>query len=122
MELYSGPDIWNGEKMVTDAMWKDGKYDTDMSPEDLLLTEETVPDYVNYTTIVKECFLATCFLRGSDPKRFRKLIAELDNNYARKQHQYPTTIKGAYNYLLMYIDPTVAKKPPSKKFEARREI
>ncbi len=56
-----------------------------------------------------------------DQKRFVKLLAELDNNYARKQHQYPTTIKGAYDYylLLMYTDPIPVKKTPSKKFETR---
>lgn len=119
VELYSGSDIWNREKMIKDAMSNDGKYDINMSPTDLLLTDETTSDYVDYAEVVRERFLATCFLRGSDQKHFGKLLAELDNNYARKQHQYPTTIKGAYDYLLAYTDPTPAKKSPHKNYKAR---
>ncbi len=120
VELYSRVDTWSGETMLKEAMAGDGKYDADMSPMDLLLTEETSSDYVDYATNVRERFLAMCFLWGSDQKRFGKLIAELDNNYARKQHQYPTTIKGAYDYLLTYTDPTpTVKKQHNKKFEPR---
>ncbi len=119
VELYSGADIWTGETMLKEAMTGDGKYDADMSPTDLLLMEETSSDYMDYAMNIRESFLATCFLQGSDQKRFGKLMAELDNNYARKQHQYLTTIKGAYDYLLTYTDPTPVKKSPNKMFEAR---
>ncbi len=62
VELYSGSDIWNGETMIKEAMSSDGKYNVDMSPTYLLLTDETTPNYVDYAAIVRERFLATCFL------------------------------------------------------------
>ena len=89
VEVYSRTDVWNSSSLI-----KDGKYSADAMVTDLLLLEETTPDYLTYAASTMEKYLAMCFLRGADPKCFGKLLADLDKNYAQNQHQYPSSIKG----------------------------
>ena len=86
---------------------------------DLLLPEKTTPDYLMYVSSGREKYLAMCFLRGAEPKCFGKLLAELDNNNTRNQHQYPSSIKGAYDYLITYTGPSPEHKQ-QKHVESRR--
>ncbi len=121
VEVYSGTDVWNSSSLITEALLKDGKYSPNITATDLLLDEETTPDYFTYAVSAREKYLAMSFLRGSDPKRFGKLLADLDNNYyARNQHQYPSSIEGAYDYLITYTDPSPGHK--QQRHEDSRRI
>ena len=44
--------------------------------------------------------IATCFILGADKSHFGKLQRDLQDNFARRTNQFPTTLTTAYNLLL----------------------
>ena len=48
---------------------------------------------------LKEMFLATCFLMGSDPSRYGDLVRDLKNQYALGQNNFPRTVLDAFQLL-----------------------
>jgi hypothetical protein len=63
---------------------------------------------------VKDRYLETAFLLGSDRTRCWKLIEDVENSYIKGQDEYPTTPTGAYNLLINWKhDPRNGSRGPN---------
>ncbi|KAG7361120.1 hypothetical protein IV203_036220 [Nitzschia inconspicua] len=79
--------------------------------------ETTKQEWAEATARARDDLLAVRFIKRSDPSRYGALIADLQNQYARGNNQYPTTLDDAYTMLTNYANPQ--QKPrgdrPKKK-------
>ncbi|KAG7363644.1 retrotransposon gag protein [Nitzschia inconspicua] len=79
--------------------------------------ETTRQEWTEATARARDDLLAVRFIKRSDPSRYGALIADLQNQYARGNNQYPTTLDDAYTMLTNYANPQ--QKPrgdrPKKK-------
>lgn len=53
-------------------------------------------------TAAKDQYLAICFLMNSDKRRYGNLLRDIENEHTRGTNSYPTTLTGAYDYLVNY--------------------
>jgi hypothetical protein len=60
---------------------------------------------------VKEAFMAVKFLAGADKARYGTVIQDLENDYTKKDDNFPKTVVDAYN-LLMHWKQTPSQQSP----------
>jgi hypothetical protein len=58
--------------------------------------------YVAAAKIVQEKFFAVSFLMSSDPRRYKQLLIELENDHSKGTGNYPTTLTAAYSLIVNY--------------------
>ena len=59
-------------------------------------------EYKEATSIARDKFFAMAFLMSSDPRRYKNLIVELDNDHSKGTDNYPVTLTAAYSLLVNY--------------------
>jgi hypothetical protein len=58
--------------------------------------------YVAAAKVAQEKFVAVSFLMSSDPRRYKQLLIELENDHSKGTGNYPTTLTAAYSLLVNY--------------------
>jgi hypothetical protein len=58
--------------------------------------------YIAAAKIAQEKFFAVSFLMSSDPRRYKQLLIELENDHSKGTGNYPTTLTAAYSLLVNY--------------------
>ena len=81
-------DNYGGNLGNYEILLKDDKEFTD-------LEAPTITEKIAARLRAKHRFLAFAFIRGSDRKRYGKLIEELSNDYIKGECNYPTSIGSA---------------------------
>ena len=56
------------------------------------------------TQIARDKYLAVLFLLNSDKRRYGALITNISNKFVRGNDTYPTTLTGAYDYIVNYTE------------------
>ena len=56
------------------------------------------------TQIARDKYLAVLFLLNSDKRRYGALITNISNEFVRGNDTYPTTLTGAYDYIVNYTE------------------
>ena len=56
--------------------------------------------YVGAFKAAKERYLSVAYLMGSYRRRYGALLEDPENNYARGNNAWPTTLKGAHHLLI----------------------
>jgi hypothetical protein len=64
----------------------------------------------------KDGYLAICFLVNSDQRRYGGLVRNIENEHTRGTDTYPTTLAGAYDYLVNYKG---VRDKKNRRIEAR---
>jgi hypothetical protein len=59
-------------------------------------------EYKRATKLAQEKFFAVSFLMSSDPRRYKNLLIELENDHSKGIGNYPTTLTAAYSLLVNY--------------------
>ena len=59
-------------------------------------------DYKKAAYIAREKFFAMAFLMSSDPRRYKNLLVELDNDHSKGTGNYPNTLTASYSLLVNY--------------------
>ena len=60
------------------------------------------PDYKRAAANAREKFFAMAFLMSSDPRRYKSLLVELDNDHSKGTGNYPATLTASYSLLVNY--------------------
>ena len=56
------------------------------------------------TQIARNKYLAVLFLLNSDKRRYGTLVTNISNEFLRGNDTYPTTLTGAYDYIINYTE------------------
>ena len=56
------------------------------------------------TQIARDKYLAVLFLLNSDKRRYGTLVTNISNEFVRGNDTYPTTLTGAYDYIVNYTE------------------
>jgi hypothetical protein len=78
----------------------DGLVDKQLEEDDLTRANASTEELRAAKAAAKEEYLACAFLLGSDRKRYRKLIENLENDHVQRNDKYPKTLVEAYNLLI----------------------
>ena len=64
----------------------------------------TEEEWTRATQIARDKYLAVLFLLNSDKRRYGTLITNISNKFVRGNDTYPTTLTGAYDYIVNYTE------------------
>ena len=69
-------------------------------------------EHKDASSAARDKFFAMAFLMSSDPRRYKNLLTELDNDHSKGTGNYPTTLTAAYSLLVNYRAQTFQKSRP----------
>ena len=74
--------------------------------EDVALDPDvpTEEERARATQITRDKYLAVLFLLNSDKRRYGTLVTNISNEFMRGNDTYPTTLTGAYDYIVNYTE------------------
>jgi hypothetical protein len=73
------------------------------------LSSATSQQLAEAESYAKEAFLAVKFISGADPARYSTVMQELENDFTKKDDNFPKTVVDAYNLLLHWKHPPTSR-------------
>jgi hypothetical protein len=91
LEHY-GAELGNDIGLIRDIAERNGEKNV----EDL---DSNHPKFAQYKSEAREQYLAVCFLRGADRRKYGTFVTELENDYTKGTNHIPATVAAAYGLL-----------------------